>query len=278
MKIVKNSGEVVAFNADKLKMSLLRSGADETVADDIIETIKSQLYNGISTRHIYKTAMKMLRKVSASHAARYNLRAAIRQLGPAGFFFEKFVSLLFKSEGCQTRLNLTLQGKCVTHEIDVVLQSEDILTMVECKFHGRPETASDVKTPMYILSRFNDIKDRDHRIFSSADKIQNCLIVTNNRFTTDAMTFATCSGLELLAWDYPMRDCLKTKIDATGLYPVTCLTTLTLLEKEKLLFLEIILARQLVDSPEALDQIGIGENRKIKIIQEAAVLCKIFIA
>lgn len=275
MKVIKNSGEVVAFNPDKLRHSLLKSGASEADATDIIGAIRSRLYDGIPTKHIYKMAGKMLRKLSASHAARYNLKAGIRQLGPAGFFFEQFVALVFEAEGYQTRKNLTLCGRCVNHEVDVVIRAED-LTMVECKFHGNQNTVSDVKVPMYILSRFNDLKNNTHDIFTSTDTLSKCLIVTNNRFSADAIKFASCSGLKLLGWDYPATDGLKNKVDGKRLYPVTCLTTLTMLEKEKLLILGVILVAQLIDQPETLAQAAIGEARHKKILHEAAGLCNLF--
>lgn len=274
MKIIKNSGDIVDFSRNKLKRSLLRSGASANEVEKIILTVESQLHDGMSTRHIYRMVGKMLKKISNSHAARYNLRTAIQQLGPAGFFFEKFVAHIFMSEGYETKTNLILQGKCVTHEIDVVIRKNKILTMIECKFHARNAAVSDVKVPMYILSRFNDLKDKKHRIFNEMDTINNCKIVTNNRFTSDAETFANCMGLDLLSWDYPPNDSLKTKIDDNALYPVTCLTTLSMVEKEKLLILEVILVKQLIESPDMLAAIGISDNRRKNILNEALGLCK----
>ena len=199
MKIVKNSGDIVDFDSEKLRKSLLKSGASSVVIESILETIKKQLYSGISTKQIYKMAFGLLKKTANAHAARYNLREAIRLLGPAGFFFEKYVARLFASEHFETLTNLTLQGKCITHEIDVLLKKNNSIAMVECKFHQGIDAASDVKVPMYILSRFNDLKERLHLVFDSKNHISKCWIVTNNRFTTDAITFADCSGLNLLS-------------------------------------------------------------------------------
>ncbi|HNP33536.1 MAG TPA: ATP cone domain-containing protein [Flavobacterium sp.] len=277
MKIIKNSGDIVDFSRNKLKRSLLKSGASDSEAEDIVLAVESQLTQGMSTRHIYRMAEKLLKKISAPHAARYNLRTAIQQLGPAGFFFEKFVSLIFASEGYQVRNNLMLQGKCVSHEIDIVIRKNAVTTMIECKFHAKNASISDVKVPMYILSRFNDLKNKTHRIFQNKDTIDDCKIVTNNRFSIDAETFAKCSGIDLLSWDYPKNDSLKTKIDDKALYPITCLTTLTLVEKQKLLIMEIILVKQLIENTEALFTIGISEGRQKNIINEAAGLCKYLI-
>lgn len=273
MKIVKHSGSIVEFNRDKLKSSLLKSGAGSKVVEEVLQIIEKQIYEGISTKKIYKLAFSLLKKSSNSHAARYNLRSALQSLGPAGFFFEKYVARLFISEGYLAQTNLFLSGKCVGHEIDVAILKNDMVEMVECKFHSKSETNSDVKVPMYILSRFNDVKDRAHLIFTKNDTISGCWIVTNNRFTSDAITFATCSGLKLLSWDYPSKKGLRNRIDEDKLYPITCLTTLTSVEKDKLLVLDVVLAREVLDNVEVLEKIGLSSIRIKNVLKETSELC-----
>jgi len=119
MKIVKHSGDIVEYSPIKLKASLSKSGASPLIVDVILETIQKELYQGISTKQIYKMAFNLLKKASNSHAARYNLKEAIRLLGPAGFFFEKYIARLFESEEYKTKTNIHLRGKCVSHEIDI---------------------------------------------------------------------------------------------------------------------------------------------------------------
>lgn len=273
LKVIKHSGIAADFDPQKLRQSLLRSGADEVAVANVLQTIQQQLYDGIATKKIYRLAGNLLKKVSASHAARYNLRSALQLLGPAGFFFEKFIARVYVHEGYGTLTNLNLQGHCVSHEIDVVIAKAGRITMVECKFHNSNANNSDVKVPMYILSRFNDLKGNTHSLFAKHQKIDRCLIATNNRFTADAIAFANCSGLGLLAWDYPANGGLKNKIDNNALYPITCLTTLSAIEKEKLLILDLLLVRELLDNPAKLQKIGISANREKNIIKEAAALC-----
>lgn len=274
MKIVKQSGNIVDFNRDKLKSSLLKSGANKLVVEEVLCAIDKELYEGITTKKIYKLAFSLLKKSSNSTAARYNLRAAIQMLGPAGFFFEKYIARLFISEGYLAQTNLFLSGKCVGHEVDIAIMKNNIIEMIECKFHAGRETNSDVKIPMYILSRFNDLKDRSHLIYTKNDKITACWIVTNNRFTSDAVAFANCMGLKLLSWDYPEKNSLRRKIDNENLYPITCLTTLTLAEKDKLMVLDVILALEILDNLETLEKIGLSSNRVKNVIKEVSELCK----
>ena len=111
-----------------------------------------------------------------------------------------------------------------------------------------------------------------HQIFTKKDTIESCRIVTNNRFTSDAITFAKCSGLELLSGDYPLIDSLKKKIDTHTLYPVTCLTTLSIVEKEKLLILDTLLIKELINNSDVLRKISISDIRIKNVLKEASQL------
>lgn len=273
MKVVKQSGDIVHFDREKLRNSLQLSGATNEKIDEILSVIEREIYDGMPTRKIYKMAFQLLKKTSKVHAARYNLKAAVQALGPAGFFFEKYIALLFRTEGFATRTNVILNGKCVSHEVDVLVKKEGAVAMVECKFHSSNEIKSDVKIPMYILSRFNDLRGKAHPVFSSGDTISRCWVITNNRFTSEAILFGTCSNLKMVSWDFPAKECLKYKIEENGLYPITCLTTLTQYEKEKLLIEDVLLASELVDDSNLLSEIGINHNRIKNIIREASDLC-----
>lgn len=276
MKIKKRSGATVNFERNKLLNSLINAGAEKNVAEHVVQTIEGRIYDGISARELYTMAFKLLKKQSNAHAARYNLKAAMQQLGPAGFVFEKLIARLFDSEAYETRTNLILEGKCVSHELDVIIRKDAKTEMVECKFHSRSETNSDVKVPMYILSRFNDLKQHPHVIFGENCMLSACWIVTNNRFTDDAIKFAQCSDLKLLSWDYPHKGNLRTKIDDNQLYPITCLTTLTMDEKTALLGEELILANDLLLNIQQLEHLGISATRIKNIVREVSELCKYY--
>src|SRR5690606_39505735 len=97
--IVKSSGEKSKFSLHKLKMSLLKSGADEKTVKRIMDTVRDELYQGISTKEIYNRAYSLLKKEQTVLASRYSLKKAIYQLGPTGFPFEHFVSAILKHSG-----------------------------------------------------------------------------------------------------------------------------------------------------------------------------------
>ncbi|MFC4817798.1 ATP cone domain-containing protein [Flavobacterium sp. GCM10023249] len=273
MKVVKHSGEVVDFEKVKLERSLLKAGADQPTIQSILKNLATHLYDGMTTQQIYKLAFDRLKEESSAKAARYNLRASFELLGPAGFYFEKYISHLFRVLGYATRMNLNLHGKCIEHEVDLVIKKDNKLTMVECKFHANRDIVSDVKVPMYTLSRFNDLKERSHSIFEQEEHINVCLIATNNRFSEDAIQFAECAGLQLLSWSYPSGNNLHALIDKTGLYPITCLTTMSRNEKEQLLSLDVIVANQLKTTSDDLNHIGLSAKRIKNILQEVSELC-----
>lgn len=269
MKVTKYSGELVHYDEQKLINSLRKSGADRAMEETIVKEIESELYEGISSKRIYKRAYQLLKNISNVHAARYNLRTALLGLGPAGFFFEKFIAKVMKEQGFQTKLSVTLNGKCISHEIDVLLLKNDVITMIECKFHSGQDAKSDVKVPMYILSRFNDVSNKKYDFFSGKRSISKCIIVTNNKFTTDAIQFGNCSGLSMLSWDYPQKNGIKDLVDRFQVYPITCLTTLTKAEKDQLLILDCITIKDLIQNPDFLKTIELSHNRIKNILKEA---------
>lgn len=269
MKVTKYSGELVHYDEQKLINSLRKSGADKAVAEAIVKKIESELYEGIASKKIYKLAYQLLKNISNAHAARYNLRTAMMGLGPAGFFFEKFIAKIYQEQKFQTKINVSLKGNCISHEIDVLLKKEHTTSMIECKFHSGQDAKTDVKVPMYILSRFNDVKNRKHHLFLPNEIISDCIIVTNNRFTTDAIQFGECSGLKMLSWDYPPKKGIKEIIDLYAVYPITCLTTLTQTEKDKLLILDCITVKDLVANSSILNKIELSHNRIKNVLKEA---------
>ncbi len=274
IEIVKHSGERTNFSIDKLKTSLGKSGASEELVNEIANRVRDELYQGISTKEIYNRAFALLKKQKSAFASKYKLKKAIYELGPTGFPFEKFVSTLFFYSGYKVKTGQILQGKCVSHEVDVVAEKDGQFIIVECKFHNEEGRNCDVKIPLYIHSRFRDIRDFYGKK-DSDDSPHEGWVATNTRFTTDALEYGKCSGLHLLSWDYPTGNGLKDRIDRLGLYPVTVSTLMTQREKQFLLSRDVVLCRQLINDDFYLDHLGISEKRKERILKEIDLLCQV---
>ena len=87
--IQKSTGDITGFNEEKLKHSLRQSGAKDDVMETVLKEIRTQLYQGMPTRKIYKLALHRLKQLQPLSAAKYKLKKGIMELGPAGFIFEK---------------------------------------------------------------------------------------------------------------------------------------------------------------------------------------------
>jgi len=99
-------------------------------------------------------------------------------------------------------------------------------------------------------------------------------LITNTRITTDATQYAACMGLNMLSWDYPTGKGLKDIVDKTGLYPVTCLSTLSHREKYMLLEKGVVLCRTLISKPDVLTAVNITGPRHDLAVTEARQLCE----
>lgn len=265
--ITKKSGEVIRFDTEKLKRSFERSGANQTDIDYVISHLSENVYDGITTKKLFQMAYALLRKRSLEVGGRYRLKNAIMELGPSGFPFERFVAELLKYQGFETQVGEIVEGQCVSHEVDVIAQKEDQKIMIECKFHGNTHTKSDVKVALYIHSRYNDVLKSWKKTDPKNIQDYQGWIVTNTRFTQDAVDYANCVGLHLVSWDYPSQGSLRERIDISGLHPITVLHTLKKREKQLLLDKGIVLCRML--SVENIAEVGISGNRSRKILQEA---------
>lgn len=271
--ITKSSGDKVKFSLNKLRSSLKRTGADRETIDQIIDKVRDELYQGISTKEIYNRAFALLKKKKSHFASKYKLKKAIYELGPTGFPFERFVGAVLKYSGYNVKIGEVLQGKCVTHEIDVVAHKGNETTIIECKFHGEQGINCNVKVPLYINSRYQDVKAHWNTNPENGTTLTKAWVVTNTRFTEDAIQYSKCCGLFLLSWDYPENNGLKDRIDRLGLYPITVSTLLSNREKQFLLSRNVVLCRELIHDKFYLDHLGISDARKEKILNEISELC-----
>jgi hypothetical protein len=275
IEITKSSGEKVKFSLEKLRASLNQIGADTQTVNQIIDTVRDELYQGISTKEIYNRAFALLKKKERYLASKYKLKKAIYELGPTGFPFERFVRAILKYSGYKTEIDKVLQGQCVKHEIDVIAHKGNETSIIECKFHSDQGLNCNVKVPLYINSRYQDVKTYWNSNPKNGTELASGWVVTNTRFTEDALQYGNCCGLYLLSWDYPKDNGLKDRIDRLGLYPITVSTLLSGREKQFLLSRDIVLCRELLNDKFYLDHLGVSDVRKERILKEVARLCAV---
>ena len=258
-----------------IPQGLASAGAGEQIIDHIAGAVSEMLHDGISTQKIYKEAFRLLRNYSDRSAGRYKLKEAILELGPTGYPFEKFVGELLSRLGYQTQTGIVVEGNCVSHEIDVIAEKDKEHLMIECKFHNRKGHKCNVKVPLYIQSRFKDVETKWSTRPGHENKYHRGWVVTNTRFTDDALQYGKCIGLKLLSWDYPKNEGLKDLIGRVNLHPITCLSTLTKEEKQLLLGKNVVFCMQLCEDEKVLNHIGLNPRKKNQVLKEALDICSV---
>ncbi len=266
--VKKQSGEMEAFDPGKLHASLRRAGASSEMAGKVEEALKPFLTDGISTATLYQKAFQILRKLRRSTAARYSLKKGIMELGPSGYPFEHFVGALLKHMGYSVEVGKMIEGDCIQHEVDVVAHNDHQQLMVECKYYNSQSKQGNVKVPLYIHSRFSDIEKKMKGTPRLADRNFHGWVITNTRFTTDAIEYGRCAGLHMVSWSYPKKEGLKEMIENAGLFPITVLTQMNKKQKQTLLEEDIVLCRQILQKPGLLEKVGLTSRKREKILDE----------
>jgi hypothetical protein len=271
MLITKADGTVEEFRPEKLRQSLERAGAASSEIDNIVLEIEKVAHEGISTQDIYKHAFAMLKGAQASVVARYTLRRALFDLGPTGFPFEDFLARLFQTQGYKTEVGVIMNGKCAVHEIDLAAYKDDHSFVAEAKFHARTGLKSDLQVAMYSYARLLDLSEMK---ICAEDicGVKNLKIITNTKFTSAAIKYANCVGVELLGWDYPKEDNLYSLIEKTKLYPVTVLQDLSTEQKALLLEMGMVVCEDIVKEPHKLKSLGLSSTAMETLLSEARQL------
>lgn len=270
--IVKADGSNEVFDPERLITSLIRSGAGEHSASDIAHTITDIVVPGMSSREVYSRAFTLLRNKSRPIAARYALRRALLELGPTGHPFEDFVSHLYRTLGWQVETRKIIKGKCVSHEVDFYAShlEQNTFLAAELKYHNDPNYKTDLKVALYVKSRFDDIFSCDEK--DRACPIDRGILITNTKFTSEAVAYAECAGVELLGWGYPAENSLFAYMSNTKVYPVTTLTRLSHSEKNLLIANGIIAVDEIVRDRRLLDLLHLSADRVGEILAEADAL------
>lgn len=257
--IIKANGKHESFDPEKLRFSLLNSGASAEAAEEVLNHLLPELHSGMTTAEIYSHAFSILNQTNKHVARSYSLRRAVMELGPSGFPFEDFVAEILRAKGFECLTRQTALGGCVAHEVDVVAYNEKKLIMVEAKFHNELGTKSDLKVVLYVKARFDDLKENVYSYGGKDRPVTDSWLVTNTKFSSTAIHYGVCKNMTLIGWNYPEKGSLQDMIEEEGLHPITCLTTLSMQEKKSLLTGGVVLCSTITEKPNILRKV-LGEN------------------
>lgn len=264
--VLKANGATEPFSDEKVMNSIRRARIPQNLQAQVLENIKSKLYDGISTEEIYHHIMEFLEASPQPYVeSRYSLKQAIMNLGPSGYPFEDFLAKVLEAGGYKTQVRQILSGKCVTHEVDVVAEKNGKTAIVEAKFHNSPGTRSEVQTALYTYARYLDVKERN--------KCDETWLVTNTKTTVDANTYAECVGMKVISWDYPEQGSLRDLIEKSRLHPITMIKSLSQSAKVSLLDQHIVLCKDIVKDESILAMVPLTKEEREKVLVEAKVIC-----
>ncbi|HEY4696039.1 MAG TPA: hypothetical protein VIH13_04040, partial [Candidatus Hydromicrobium sp.] len=97
---------------------------------------------------------------------------------------------------------------------------------------------------------------------------------TNTKCTSDAIKYANCVGLKILAWYYPKVENLQYFIETKKLYPISILSTINEKQKEILFDSDIILIKELYSygTDNLAKLMSVSQPQALKILNEASIL------
>ncbi len=274
--VIKSNGEQVPLDREKMRHSLINSGVKAVDAPEILEQVLSTLTSPVTTRRLYKSMRKFLRSYSPLSQMKYSLKEAIYDLGPTGYPFERYVSKILEQQGYEVEVGKFVEGRCVSHEVDVVATRGKTCYMVECKFHHNGKTHSNVKTALYVHARFLDIKAayKDSKMEMLGLEPQG-MLVTNTMFTSEAVKYAECVGVKIVGWKHPKGDSLERMIEEGKTYPVTVLPSVNKKNIQTLISHDLVTVMDVerMEVEEFGRLTGLSDKEAGRIYSQARAIC-----
>jgi hypothetical protein len=261
------TGAIEDFTEDKLYNSMRSAGVEHSLAQEVVRMVVHDNNNLASTDILHAaTSQALVRKDALAAAARYNLKRAIIDLGPSGYPFEQYIAQIFEAYGYTTKTNQMIRGKCIMHETDVIAKRGNEHYMIECKHHHYAGAKTNAKVALYVYARFLDIVDSWSKQEGTSKDNHRPWLVTNTRASSDAIAYAECVGMKVLAWHYPENAGLNHFIESKRLYPITVLPKLSARAKTALLKQDIILVKEFAAKSEPT----LAKLTKLKVHQFSA--------
>lgn len=219
--IINASGTQEPFSEEKIVRSLSKSGLSLDTASQTVDYLKQHLKPDMTTDSIYGHVSEYLQKnAPVENYFNYGLKRAVMDMGPSGYPFEILISDLLRLENFKTEVGVVTQGRCITHEIDVIAEKGNDKYFIECKYHNTPGYKTDVQVALYTYARFQDVNNIQKQ--NNPWKKNFSWLITNTKVTSEVFDYCQCVDLRVTTWNHPQGG-LQDMITAAGLHPVTLL-------------------------------------------------------
>src|SRR4030067_824932 len=188
--------------------------------------------------------------------------------------FEVFVQVLLAHNGFEVTPNQLLDGRCVEHEVDAIARQNGVTFFVEAKHHSRYHTPTGLDESRLARAVLEDVFD-GFALGKSDLKIDRAMIVTNTRYSDQAVQYGNCRNILQIGWSAPIDHGLQSMIEGKNLLPLSCLRSLSMDARLKLAISGIVLFEQMIeeDTMELARKTGLQRefirNMKEKIEPDA---------
>ncbi len=270
--VIKMDGTRAKFEKEKIIRTATRAGASASLAREVADEIASKVYDGITTREILNMVRDLLKRHDPYLAKVYTLKDAINSLNPDVYEFEYYVASLFKILGYHAIRSPEPKptGKCVEHEIDVVLRKNGQVGIVECKHHHKERTFTGLGVVMRQRARLEDLIEGYLAKRKNSIKPDECWVVTNTKFSEHAIRYARCRDIKLMSWNYPRGNSLSDVVNRSRAFPLT-LINMPLKYRERLIHLSISNTKELVEAKtDVLANAGM-DSKQIRMFRNHAI-------
>ena len=198
--VTKHDGQRQSYDNQKVLASIISSGVDKNRVMDVLGHVEKKVYNGISTKELYRLVYEEIDEAGFDKNARlYRLREALAKMGSIDF--EKFVDKILAKEGFKTKWNTIVPGFCVEHQLDIIAQMGKNIFFVEVKRHQNPHRDSGLGYVAELWARFVDLQE-GFKVGRHNWNFSNAWLFTNTKFSDHAKQYSACKGLRLTGWRY----------------------------------------------------------------------------
>jgi hypothetical protein len=232
------------FDKEKVVRTCLRMGANKQLAYEVAEKIERRVYHGISTAKILQMIFQFMRRQKPSVGNLFDLRKGL-SLMTSKPEFEVFVQALLARSGFGVSPNQLLIGKCVEHEVDAIARKDGVTYFVEAKHHERYHTPTGLDESRIARAVLEDVAE-GFALGKSELKIDRAMIVTNTRYSEQAMQYGYCRNILQIGWSSPADQGLQSMIWGRKLFPLSCLKGLNVDARLRLAMSGIVLFEQII--------------------------------
>jgi hypothetical protein len=245
----KADGSVQLFDREKVVRTCLRMGATRQVAYEVAERVERRLHDGMSTAKILQMVFQLMRSYKPGVGNLFDLRKGLSLMSSKPEF-EVFVQALLARSGFEVNPNRLLIGKCVAHETDAIARKDGVTFFVEAKHHSRYHTPTGLDESRIARAVLEDVVE-GFALGKSDLKIDRAMIVTNTRYSDQAVQYGNCRNILQIGWSSPIDHGLQSMIEGKNLLPLSCLRGLGMDARMRLAMSGIVLFEQMIEEDAA---------------------------